>query len=103
MPVGYIRVSSDSDQTIDLQRDALLSTGVDSRHLTNLAAGDTSVSSTPTCDADRVRIRLYEGEGDKPKFLGTAARRIKSHTFEAIGQNIQLPQSVSIKCSIEPQ
>ena len=49
MLVGYMRVSSDSDrQTTDLQRDALLSAGVDSRHLTNLAAGDTSVGSTPT-------------------------------------------------------
>ena len=48
MLVGYIRVSSDSyRQTTDLQRDALLSAGVDSRHLTNLAAGDTSVGSTP--------------------------------------------------------
>ena len=48
MLVGYMRVSSDSDrQTTDLQRDALLSAGVDSQHLTNLAAGDTSVGSTP--------------------------------------------------------
>ena len=48
MLVGYMRVSSDSNrQTTDLQRDALLSAGVDSRHLTNLAAGDTSVGSTP--------------------------------------------------------
>ena len=49
MLVGYMRVSSDSDQTTDLQRDALLSAGVGSRHLTNLAAGDTSVGSTPGC------------------------------------------------------
>jgi DNA invertase Pin-like site-specific DNA recombinase len=34
MLVGYMRVSSDSDrQTTDLQRDALIATGVDSRHL----------------------------------------------------------------------
>ncbi len=34
MLVGYMRVSSDSDrQNTDLQRDALLSTGVDVRHL----------------------------------------------------------------------
>ena len=34
MLVGYMQVSSDSDrQTTDLQRDALLSAGVDSRHL----------------------------------------------------------------------
>jgi hypothetical protein len=34
MLVGYMRVSSESDrQTTDLQRDALLATGVDGRHL----------------------------------------------------------------------
>ena len=34
MLVGYMRVSSDSDrQSTDLQRDALLSAGVDARHL----------------------------------------------------------------------
>ncbi|MDQ5988325.1 MAG: DNA-invertase hin [Syntrophus sp. SKADARSKE-3] len=34
MLVGYMRVSSESDrQTTDLQRDALLAAGVDSRHL----------------------------------------------------------------------
>ena len=34
MLIGYMRVSSDSDrQTTDLQRDALLAAGVDSRHL----------------------------------------------------------------------
>ena len=34
MLVGYMRVSTDGDrQTFDLQRDALLSAGVDERHL----------------------------------------------------------------------
>ena len=34
MLVGYMRVSSDSDrQSTDLQRDALLAAGIDSRHL----------------------------------------------------------------------
>ena len=34
MFVGYMRVSSDSDrQTTNLQRDALMAAGVDSRHL----------------------------------------------------------------------
>lgn len=34
MLIGYMRVSSESDrQTNDLQRDALLADGVDSRHL----------------------------------------------------------------------
>src|SRR5689334_17895892 len=41
MLVGYMRVSSDTDrQTTDLQRDALLSAGVDDRHLfTDRASG----------------------------------------------------------------
>ena len=62
-----------------------------------------TIEGVATCDAGRVRIRLYEGEGDKPKFLGTADGRIKGHTFEAIGQNIEPPSSVSIKYSIEPR
>ena len=34
MLVGYMRVSSDSDrQSTDLQRDALLTAGIDARHL----------------------------------------------------------------------
>ncbi len=34
MLVGYMRVSTDRDrQVLDLQRDALLSAGVDERHL----------------------------------------------------------------------
>jgi DNA invertase Pin-like site-specific DNA recombinase len=34
MLVGYMRISTDSDrQVLDLQRDALLSAGVDERHL----------------------------------------------------------------------
>lgn len=34
MLIGYMRVSSDSDrQTTDLQRDALIAAGVESRHL----------------------------------------------------------------------
>jgi DNA invertase Pin-like site-specific DNA recombinase len=34
MLIGYMRVSSGSDrQTTDLQRDALIAAGVDSRHL----------------------------------------------------------------------
>ena len=62
-----------------------------------------SIEGVATCDAGRIRIRLYEGKGDKPKFIGIADGRITGHVFEAIGQNIQPPDSVSIKYSIEPQ
>ncbi|MFX8012272.1 recombinase family protein, partial [Acinetobacter baumannii] len=41
MLVGYMRVSTTDDrQTVDLQRDALVATGVDHRHLhTDKASG----------------------------------------------------------------
>ena len=54
MLVGYMRVSSDSDrQTTDLQRDALLSAGVDSRHLFEDHASGASPNTTgpPGIDA----------------------------------------------------
>ena len=49
MLVGYMRVSSDGDrQVLDLQRDALLSAGVDERHLfedhASCSRGDGSVA-----------------------------------------------------------
>ena len=59
------------------------------------------IEGVATCDTGHVRIRLYEGEGAKPKFLGTAEGFIQGHTFEAIAQNIQPPESVTIKYSID--
>ena len=61
------------------------------------------VEGVATCDLGHIRIRLYEGEGDKPKFLGTAEGLVKGHIFDAIGQSIPEPQALSIKYSIEPQ
>ena len=78
-----MRVSSDSDrQTTDPQRDARLSAGVDSRHLTNLAAGDTSVGSTPrsgpkgqgrTRDRSAVRLDRPEATAMSPTKPGSLA------------------------------
>ena len=62
-----------------------------------------TVEGVATCDTGHIRIRLYEGDGDKPKFLGTAEGFVHGHVFDAIGQNIPEPQSLSIKYSIEPQ
>ena len=40
MMIGYMRISTDNDrQVLDLQRDALLSAGVDERHLFEDRAG----------------------------------------------------------------
>ena len=61
------------------------------------------VEGVATCDTGYIRIRFYEGDGDKPKFLGTAEGFVQGHVFDAIGQNIPEPQLLSIKYSIEPQ
>ena len=95
MLVGYIRVSSDSDrQTTDLQRDALLSAGVDSRHLTNLAAGDTSVGSTPDPNipgstADTAPFGLIEHEGAQRRWLQTPrSEALFLRAFEQEGPDV---------------
>ena len=52
MLVGYMRISSDSDrQTTDLRRDALVSAGVDSWHLTNWRLVTRVLAPTPICSA----------------------------------------------------
>ena len=51
-----------------------------------------TVEGGATCDVSRVRIRLYEGEGDKPKFIGTAEGSIEGHQFKASGQKILHPR-----------
>ena len=60
------------------------------------------VEGVATCDTGHIRIRLYEGDGDKPKFLGTGEGFVQGHVFDAIGQNIPEPHPLSIKYSIEP-
>ena len=45
---------------------------------------------------------LTRGKGGKPKFLDTAEGLGKGHVFDAIGQNIQPPELVSTKYSIDP-
>lgn len=62
-----------------------------------------TVEGVATCDTGHIRIRFYEGDGDKPKFLGTAEALVEGHVFDAIGQNIPEPQSLSIKYSIAPR
>lgn len=52
MLVGYMRVSSDSDrQNTDLQRDALLSAGIDARHLFEDYASGTKDNRTGLAQA----------------------------------------------------
>ena len=63
------------------------------------AGGYLSIEGVATCDAGRIRLRLYEGENGK--FLGVASSRIRGHTFEAIATDVKSASAVAIKYSIE--
>ena len=61
-----------------------------------------TVEGSATCDSGFARVRLYEGSGDEQQFLGVAEGLIEGHALTAIASNIERPQSLSIKYSIDP-
>lgn len=61
------------------------------------------IDGVATCDTGRIRLRLYDGEGDARKFVGVESAFIKGHTFQAIKLQAAEPASLSIKYSIEPR
>ena len=56
-----------------------------------------------TCDEGRIIFRLYDGDGDAAKFLGTDDTYIEGHVFKTYASDIPPPRTLSIKYSIEPQ
>lgn len=60
------------------------------------------IEGVATCDAGRVRLRLYDGEGDARKFLGVETAFIEGHIFTAIKLQAPKPKALSIKYSINP-
>ena len=61
-----------------------------------------SIEGSTTCDSGFARIRLYEATGAEKQFLGVAEGLIEGHALTAIATNINRPQSLSIKYSIDP-
>ncbi len=59
------------------------------------------IDGVATCDTGRIRLRLYDGEGDGRKFIGVESAFIKGHTFTAIKFQVAKPAALSIKYSIE--
>ena len=59
------------------------------------------IEGSTTSDKGEIRIRLYDGTGEKRKFLGTDMGYIEGHAFQSMMTNIQKPKSPSIKYSIE--
>ena len=61
-----------------------------------------TIEGSATCNSGFTHIRLYEGTGDEQHFLGVAEGLIEGHTLTAIATDIDRPQSLSIKYSIDP-
>ncbi len=61
------------------------------------------IDGVATCDSGYIIIRLYDGSEEVQKFIGTARDFIDGHTFKAIAENVEKPESLSIKYSIEPE
>ena len=61
-----------------------------------------TVEGSATCNSGFARIRLYEETGADAQFLGVAEGLIDGHALTAIATNIDQPQSLSIKYSIDP-
>ena len=61
-----------------------------------------TVEGSVTCDSGFARIRVYEASGAEQQFLGVAEGVIEGHALTAIATNIEQPQTLSIKYSIDP-
>ena len=61
------------------------------------------IDGVATCDTGRIRLRLYDGEGDARKFIGVESAFIRGHIFKAIKLPVAEPATLSIKYSIEPK
>ena len=61
-----------------------------------------TVEAATTCNSGFARVRLYEGTGANQRFLGIAEGIVEGHVLDAIAANIDRPQSLSIKYSIDP-
>ena len=63
-----------------------------------------TIDGVATCDAGKVRLRLYDGEGDTRKFLAVETAYIGGHIFKALVLPVEAkPKALSIKYSIEPR
>ena len=61
------------------------------------------IDGVATCNAGRIRLRLYDGEGEARKFVGVETAFIQGHIFKAIKLQVAKPAALSIKYSIEPR
>ena len=63
--------------------------------------GMLSIEGSVSCDSGIANIRLFEQDGDEQKFLGVATGIIAGHALQAIANNIDEPQNLAIRYSID--
>ena len=61
------------------------------------------IDGVTTCDAGEIRLRLYDGEGDDQEFVGVETAYIDGHIFKAMLLQVEKPQALSIKYSVNPE
>ena len=61
-----------------------------------------TIEGSTTCASGFAHIRLYERSGDGSRFLGVAQGLVEGHALTADAVDIDRPQSLSIKYSIDP-
>ncbi|MDE0239543.1 MAG: hypothetical protein OXQ84_05005 [bacterium] len=61
-----------------------------------------TIDGVTTCNSGKVRLRLYDGEGEGQKLLAVDTAYIEGHIFETIILQIEEPEVLSIKYSIDP-
>ena len=66
------------------------------------AMGMLTIEGSATCDSGLAHIRLYDESGGEPRFLGVAQGVVQGHALTAFATDIDRPQSLSIKYSIDP-
>ena len=62
-----------------------------------------SIEGSVSCDSGMANIRLFEQDGDEQKFIGTATGIIEGHVLEAVAMNIDKPDELVIRYSIDPR
>ncbi|MCY3794811.1 MAG: hypothetical protein OXG51_10620 [Gammaproteobacteria bacterium] len=63
-----------------------------------------TIEGSASCNEGTVNMRLYVGDGEKKKFLGTADGIIEGHALKAVAYAIyEKPKTLSIRYSIKPQ
>lgn len=63
-----------------------------------------AIDGVSTCDAGKIRLRLYDGEGENRELVGVETAYIEGHIFEAILLPLERePAALSIRYSIQPE